>query len=91
MPVDTQDGTGSSALRSRSLTQQERPMRNSTTIDVFCGAGGLTHGFILEGFNVVAGFDADETCRFPFEHNNRGAQFICKKIEDIDPKEIVEL
>jgi DNA (cytosine-5)-methyltransferase 1 len=66
-------------------------MRNSTTIDVFCGAGGLTHGFILEGFNVVAGFDADETCRFPFEHNNRGAQFICKKIEDIDAEEIVEL
>ena len=65
-------------------------MRNSTTVDVFCGAGGLTHGFILEGFNVVAGFDADETCRFPFEHNNRGAQFICKKIEDIDAREIVD-
>jgi DNA (cytosine-5)-methyltransferase 1 len=24
-------------------------------VDLFCGIGGLAHGFIQEGFNVVAG------------------------------------
>jgi DNA (cytosine-5)-methyltransferase 1 len=39
-------------------------------IDLFCGIGGLSHGFVREGFDVVAGFDIDETCRFPYEANN---------------------
>ena len=25
-------------------------MENCTVIDLFCGAGALTHGFVLEGF-----------------------------------------
>ena len=28
--------------------------------DVFCGVGGLTHGFVLENFDVVVGIDSDE-------------------------------
>ena len=39
-------------------------------VDIFCGAGGLTHGFIQEGFNVVAGIDFDGTCQYPYEFNN---------------------
>jgi site-specific DNA-cytosine methylase len=39
-------------------------------VDLFCGAGGLTHGFILEGLPVVAGIDLDPACRFPYETNN---------------------
>jgi len=31
-------------------------------IDLFCEAGGLTHGLIKSGIPVVAGFDVDETC-----------------------------
>jgi len=44
-------------------------------IDLFCGAGGLTHGFVLEGVPVVAGIDMDPACRFPYEANNR-AKFL---------------
>lgn len=50
-------------------------MSNIACIDLFCGAGGLTHGLKLEGLNVVAGIDVDEACRHPFESNN-GAAFI---------------
>jgi len=39
-------------------------------VDLFCGAGGLTHGLISEGIRVVAGVDVDEACRHPFEANN---------------------
>lgn len=58
-------------------------MKNCTVIDLFCGAGALTHGFVLEGFNVVAGLDADKSCKYAYETNNQGAIFIEKKIEDV--------
>ncbi len=50
-------------------------MSNIACIDLFCGAGGLTHGMKLEGLNVVAGIDVDGACRHPFEANN-GATFV---------------
>ena len=40
-------------------------------IDLFCGAGGLTHGLIKAGISVCAGFDVDQRCRYPFEVNNK--------------------
>jgi DNA (cytosine-5)-methyltransferase 1 len=39
-------------------------------VDLFCGAGGLTHGFVKEGLRVTAGIDLDSACRFPYERNN---------------------
>ena len=63
-------------------------MKNCTVIDLFCGAGALTHGFILEGFNVVAGLDADKSCRYAYEKNNPDATFIEKKIEDVEAAEL---
>ena len=63
-------------------------MENCTVIDLFCGAGALTHGFIKEGFNVVAGLDADKSCKYAYETNNPGATFIEKKIEDVEAAEL---
>ena len=40
-------------------------------VDLFCGAGGLTHGFVKEGLPVVAGIDLDSACRYPYEQNNK--------------------
>lgn len=60
-------------------------------IDLFCGAGALSHGFMLEGFNVLAGVDADEACRYAYELNNGGAQFLCQRIEDVDAKALASL
>ncbi|OFX37183.1 MAG: DNA (cytosine-5-)-methyltransferase [Bacteroidetes bacterium GWA2_32_17] len=59
-------------------------------VDLFCGVGGLSHGFVLEGFNVVAGIDSDQSCAFAFSENNN-AKFICSDINEIDPKEIEKL
>ena len=56
-------------------------------IDLFSGVGGLSHGFIQEDFNVLAGIDIDETCRFAFEENNK-SEFIAKSITDISAQEI---
>ena len=59
-------------------------------IDLFCGIGGLTHGLILEGLNVVAGIDVDESCKYGFERNNR-AKFIRKDISKVTPGELEDL
>lgn len=39
-------------------------------VDLFCGAGGLTRGFLDEGLEVVGGFDLDPTCKYAYEVNN---------------------
>lgn len=64
--------------------------RDARVIDLFCGIGGLTHGLILEGLNVVAGIDIDESCRHAFEKNN-GAKFICKDVSKVTPRELESL
>src|SRR5690606_10255386 len=62
-----------------------------TVVDVFCGAGGLTHGFVLEGFNVAAGIDADPACRYPFEANNSGAAFVKCQIENLSVDQVRQM
>lgn len=46
-----------------------------SVIDLFCGVGGLTHGFRHEKFKVVAGFDIDKSCKYAFEKNNQSTFF----------------
>jgi DNA (cytosine-5)-methyltransferase 1 len=65
-------------------------MKPASVVDLFCGIGGLTHGFVKEGFNVVAGIDDDETCKYAYEKNNRAA-FIKKDIEEVTADEIIRL
>lgn len=63
--------------------------REFTVVDVFCGVGGLTHGFIEEGFRVAAGLDLDASCRFAYEANNPGATFLEKSVEDDDTADVL--
>jgi DNA (cytosine-5)-methyltransferase 1 len=65
-------------------------MKACSTVDVFCGIGGLTQGFVKEEFNVIAGIDIDDSCRYAYEHNNK-SRFICKKIEDVNAQDILDL
>lgn len=62
-------------------------LESCSVIDLFCGVGGMTHGFVSEGFNVVAGLDSDKTCKYAYERNNN-AEFIHARIEDISHDEI---
>jgi DNA (cytosine-5)-methyltransferase 1 len=58
-------------------------LKNIAVVDLFCGVGGLTHGFVKEGFNVVAGIDLDESCRYAFEKNNH-TKFIQADLMNFD-------
>lgn len=63
-------------------------MKKIVCVDLFCGAGGLTHGFIQENLPVVAGIDLDAACRYPYEQNNQGAQFLERDIAKVEIDEI---
>jgi len=65
-------------------------IKKYAVVDLFCGVGGLSHGFIVEGFDVVAGIDSDNSCEFAFSTNNN-AKFICKDINEVSIKEIEKL
>ncbi|MEM0991390.1 MAG: DNA (cytosine-5-)-methyltransferase [Bacteroidota bacterium] len=58
-------------------------------IDLFCGIGGLTHGLHKEGLNVVAGYDIDDLCEYPYEANNE-AKFFAKDVVEIKGEELNE-
>lgn len=65
-------------------------MTTISCVDLFCGAGGLTHGFVLEGVPVVAGIDMDPACRFPYEANNK-AKFVERDISKVTVGELNRL
>lgn len=59
-------------------------------VDLFCGAGGLTRGLLDEGIRVLAGYDLDPACRYPYEHNN-GVPFFERDVNELDPAEVASL
>jgi DNA (cytosine-5)-methyltransferase 1 len=63
---------------------------NIKAIDLFCGVGGLTHGFVRKGINVVAGIDNDKSCEYAYEKNNH-SKFVHKDIDKVSAKEIKQL
>ena len=60
-----------------------------STVDLFCGAGGLTHGFEQAGLPVKAGYDINPACEFPYEQNNK-AKFILKDVEYVRDSDLAE-
>lgn len=65
----------------RNSCPQPRPA--ATAVDLFCGAGGLTRGLLDAGISVAAGYDVDEACRYPYEHNNVDAEFNQISVADL--------
>jgi DNA (cytosine-5)-methyltransferase 1 len=59
-------------------------------IDLFCGVGGLTHGFFLEGLKVNAGIDMDLACQYPYEVNNR-TKFIQGDVSHMTGQELNQI
>ncbi|RMH34343.1 MAG: DNA cytosine methyltransferase [Gammaproteobacteria bacterium] len=77
-------------MNTRTKVEQKIRKRvdSCTVVDLFAGAGGLTHGFVCEGFRVAAGIDADPIFEYAYEYNNPGARFVKKKVEDVTSSEL---
>ena len=65
-------------------------MRNSkpTVIDLFCGCGGLSFGFVEAGFNVVLGIDHWKDAITTFENTHNNAKGLVADLFNETPKEI---
>lgn len=57
-----------------------------TAIDLFAGCGGLSKGFEMAGFEVLAGLDIDESACLTWKENHTG-QVICGDISHPDTQD----
>jgi DNA (cytosine-5)-methyltransferase 1 len=53
-------------------------------IDLFCGCGGLSHGFQQAGYHIVAGVDIDKQALTTYQNNFKGAQAIESDIFELE-------
>ena len=62
-----------------------------SAVDLFCGAGGLTHGLRRAGINVEAGIDLDLAAEHAYVQNNRGARFLGWDVSKTTSPSVAEL
>ncbi|CAA2140053.1 DNA cytosine methyltransferase [Methylobacterium bullatum] len=58
-----------------------------SAVDLFCGAGGLTHGLEKVGIEVRLGVDLDPHCEYPYTQNNK-AEFLPLSVSALTGEEI---
>jgi len=52
-------------------------------VDLFCGAGGMSCGFSMEGFEIVLGVDISPVAIRTFRKNHPEAEVICEDIREL--------
>lgn len=50
--------------------QKEQALDKPTLVDFFCGAGGLSLGFVKEGFKVILANDHEDVCIDTYSYNH---------------------
>lgn len=70
---------------------EQRVAHNATVVDLFCGCGGLSLGFALEGFNIVLGVDNDNRALKTFERNFPSARAVPADLHFLVPSELMKL
>lgn len=89
----TNEVTEEMAKKVRATTSNgrtRRPERDVVCVDLFCGAGGLTHGLLDAGVRVVAGVDSDEVCKHPYEANHEGVAFHRYDVAELNGSQVEE-
>jgi DNA (cytosine-5)-methyltransferase 1 len=81
----------------KNMPRPTRPGKSSRStskairgVDLFCGAGGLTHGLEKAGIDIAFGVDVDPACEYPFSANNK-AKFLLKPVEELTQSDISEV
>lgn len=59
-------------------------------VDLFCGVGGLSAGFLRAGIDVRAGVDLDGSCKYAYEKNIK-APFLSRDVAEMSGAEVVNL
>jgi DNA (cytosine-5)-methyltransferase 1 len=63
--------------------------KKPTVVDLFCGAGGLSHGFMQAGYDVRFGSDIDQTFGQTFMASHPGAKFSASPIQQLSAQKIL--
>jgi DNA (cytosine-5)-methyltransferase 1 len=75
---------GFGSMKHNTLAGMEAQSKKKiSAVDLFCGAGGLTHGLVRAGIDVRLGVDIDPACEYPYTSNNN-AEFLLQPVEDLD-------
>ena len=53
-------------------------------LDLFCGAGGLSKGFEMAGYNIALGVDFNEPAIRTFAHNHKGCKVLCDDLSNFE-------
>lgn len=64
--------------------------KRKTAVDLFCGAGGLSAGLEMAGFDVLAGNDLFDAAGKTFEATHPQARFFGQPIQDLDTIELLK-
>lgn len=65
-------------------------MASLTTIDLFAGAGGLSHGLVVEGFQVVTAVEIDPVSAKSYSLNHQGTNLIVDDIRRVRGPQILK-
>lgn len=55
-------------------------------LDLFCGAGGFSTGFLKAGYKIKYAVDSWKGCRETYEYNHPGTEFLPFDIKMLDPE-----
>lgn len=75
-------------MRNHSRQGDAGGSRDIACVDLFCGAGGLTHGLIDSGLRVTAGVDSDGACKHPYTANHEGIAFHQSDVAQLTPSDV---
>jgi len=73
------------------LQKEARQNSPISAVDLFCGAGGLTHGLMRARIDVRAGIDIDTNAEHAYTTNNGGARFLRWDVAESEPASISRL
>lgn len=72
----------------KELQKKSARKKKYTLVDFFCGAGGLSLGFLQQGFNVKLANDIEDVCIETYKYNH--PELPSNKLIQGDIKEIVD-
>lgn len=74
------------------ISERKKQKKNLkiSTIDLFCGVGGLTNGLKQAKIKVKGGFDIDASCQFAYEENNN-TKFYNLSVTEIQNEDLLKI
>lgn len=63
---------------------------DKTVIDLFCGCGGMSYGFMQAGYESLLGIDNDKKALETYLFNHKSSKVICEDIRKITVEQIIK-